>query len=41
MVSGRGALMFQDPGYVGRGVAAPDRVRQATEQHQQLSLSFL
>jgi DNA processing protein len=40
-VDRRGAIEVADVDEVSRQLAAPDRVRQATEQHQQLSLSYL
>ncbi len=40
-VDRRGAIEVDDVDEVSAQLAAPERVRQATEQHQQLSLSFL
>lgn len=40
-VDRRGAIEVAEVGEVSAHLAAPERVRQATDQHQQLSLSFL
>jgi DNA processing protein len=40
-VDRRGAIEVAEVDEVSAHLAAPDRVRQASEQHQQLSLSFL